>query len=118
LAHYAALEAPPAQAFLRELAAPGVVGRLWGGDAAACVRELYRLIFGRPATPWEIRSGVAELVRWSPGRLAAVLMDTDEYHLRASGGAPAPWDAPARRISVLNRSDRGIAEGGVLRNGP
>ena len=114
-AHYAALEAPPAQAFLRELAAPGVVGRLWGGDAAACVQELYRLIFGRPATPCEVRSGVSSLGHWSPGRLAAVLMNTDEYRLRASGGAAAPWDPPARRISVLDRSDRGIAEGGVLR---
>src|SRR5262249_58690781 len=114
LAHYAALEAPPAQAFLRELAAPGAVGRLWGGDAAACVQELYQLIFGRPATPGEVRSGVAALGRWSPGRLAAVLMITDEYRLRASAGAPAPWDPPARRIPVLDRSYPGIAEGGVL----
>jgi hypothetical protein len=110
LAHYAALEAPPAQAFLRELAAPGVVGRLWGGDEVACVQELYRLIFDRPATPCEVRRGVVALERWSPGRLAAVLMITDEYRLRASGGAPPPWEAPARRISGLDRSDRGIAE--------
>jgi hypothetical protein len=46
---------------------------------------------------------VAALGRWSPGRLAAVLMNTDEYRIRASGGAPAPWDAPARRISALDR---------------
>jgi hypothetical protein len=133
LAHYAALEAPPAQAFLRELTAHGVVGRLWGGDflreltahgvvgrlwggdAAACVQELYRLIFGRSATPSEVRCGVAALGHWSPGRLAAVLMTTDEYRVRISNGASAPWDTPARRVSVLDRPDRGIAEAGVLR---
>src|SRR5262249_24098874 len=79
LAHWGAVEAPGAQACRGELVAPGVVGRLWGGDAAACVQELYRLIFGRPATPREVRSGVSALGRWSPGRLAAVLMTTDEY---------------------------------------
>jgi hypothetical protein len=103
LAHYAALEAPSAQAFLRELAAPGAVERLWGGDAAACVQDLYQLIFGRPATPSEVCRGVATLDHWSPGRLAAVLMVTDEYRLRESGGARAPWDPPARRISVLDQ---------------
>jgi hypothetical protein len=97
LAHFAALEAPRAQAFLRDLAAPGVVGRLWGGDAGSCVQELFRLLFGRPATPREVRRCVAELDRWSPGRLAAALMNTDEYRHRASGGAPAPWDPPAGR---------------------
>jgi hypothetical protein len=115
LAHYTALKAPPAQAFLRELTAPGVMGRLWGGDAAACVQDLYRLIFGRSATPSEVRGGVTALGHWSPGRLAAVLMTTDEYRVRVSNGASAPWDLPARRISVLDRWDRDVAEGGVLR---
>jgi hypothetical protein len=110
-AHYAALEAPAAQAFLRELAAPAAVERLWGGDSAACVQELYQLIFGRPASPSEVCSGAAALGRCSPGRMAAVLMTTDEYRLRAWCGAAAPWDPPGRRTSVLYRSGRGITGG-------
>jgi len=101
-AHYAALEEPAAQNFLRELAAPGVVERLWGGDAAACVQELYRLIFGRPASPCEVRRGVAALGNWSPGRLAAVLMTTDEYRLRAL--SVAVRDAPPFGAPVAART--------------
>jgi hypothetical protein len=107
-AHYAALEAPAPQAFLRELAAPAAVERLWGGDARACVQELHRVILGRPASPREVRLGVAALGNSSPGRLAAVLMTTDEYRLSALCGARAPWTPPARQIGVRYRSDRGV----------
>jgi hypothetical protein len=113
-AHYAALETPAAQALLRELTTPRVVERLWGGDVAACVQDLYRFVLGRSASPNEVREGEIALRHWPPGRLAAVLMTTDEYRLQALKGATSPWDTPVPRISVFNRSDRVGAEN-VLR---